>query len=64
MSEDRKHIRTRLEELRAQKFEMLKKRNEEIVRQNWSNLPKAQVNTAPNREMMVKPERVMDFGLT
>ena len=30
--EDRKHIRTRLEELRAQKFEMLKKRNEELIR--------------------------------
>mgnify|MGYP000515844247 CR=1 FL=1 len=41
IAEDRRHMRTRLEELRAQKFEMLKKRNEEIVKMNWSNLPKA-----------------------
>ena len=40
MKEDRKHIRTRLEELRAQKFEMLKKRNEEMIKENWKNMPK------------------------
>ena len=31
MTEDRKHIRTRLEELRAKKYEMLKLKNEEII---------------------------------
>ena len=62
MKEDRKHIRTRLEELRAQKFELLKKRNEEMIRQNWENLPKAQASTAPAGD--AEKGTVHDFGLT
>ena len=34
MTEDRKQMRTRLEELRAQKYELLKQRNSEIMKQN------------------------------
>ena len=63
MKEDRKHIRTRLEELRAQKFEMLKKRNEEMIRKNWENLPKTQAFTAPAGDAD-KTHQVHDFGLT
>ena len=46
MNEDRKHIQSRLEELRAQKLELLKQRNEEIRNHNRSNL--TSLYTAPS----------------
>ena len=64
MKEDRKHIRTRLEELRAQKFEMLKKRNEELIKENWKNLPKTQASTAPALQGESEKNKVHDFGFT
>ena len=63
MKEDRKHIRTRLEELRAQKFEMLKKRNEDLIKENWKNIPKTQASTAPALQGESE-NRVHDFGFT
>ena len=45
-------MRTRLEELRAQKYEMLKRRNEDIMKKNWSNLPSPKLISAPSGDLL------------
>ena len=43
---------------------MLKKRNEELIKENWKNIPKTQASTAPALEGSPDKSKVHDFGFT